>query len=129
MRQKENTADDSRTEQLKNEMAALEELREELEQAESIGDTRLSELFHEARTADTDIYSGATCILGLEDEAYPTDVIKTRPGEHLRDNPGFAAVSCPAKPFMTSERFVDIVDEQLWSIIDSKQNTLMTLQD
>lgn len=129
MSRKETTENESRKAQLKNEIAALEELREELEQADTVGDTRLSKLFHEARTADTNIYSGATCSLGLEDKAYVIDITKTRPGEHLRDTPGFAAVGCPVKPFMTGERFVDIIDERLWSLIDQKRMLLLNYQD
>jgi len=81
---------------------------ETIKNADSLGETKFSKLFHEARTSTPDSgmsngYSGVTLQVRVRDgefEVHDTPV-KTRQGEHLRGTDAWdGKVSLVAKPFM-----------------------------
>lgn len=87
---------------------ALEALRNEVLEADRIGETRLSELFHEARTSRPDVWKSATAFINIVDgEAVVDHVEKLRDGywsPETRDRFD-ALISVGVRPFMDSATF------------------------
>lgn len=105
---------------------ALEDLRDEVNNADSIGETRLSELFHEARTNRPDIWKSASAFVDIEDgEAVVKDVSKLRDGRwapEVRDRHD-AVVSVGVRAFMETDIFKSLARDDLHQRIQAaKQN-------
>lgn len=109
-----------RAEEYEAQIDALEDLRHEVMEADSIGDTRLSELFHEARTNRPDVWNSATAFIVVEDgEAVVDHVSKLREGSwspETRDRFD-ALISVGVRPFMDTAEFRDWVDYQVQEAI------------
>ena len=81
---------------------------ETVRNADSLGDTKFSKLFHEARTTTPDNirtngYSGVSLQVRVRDGEFEVheSPVKTRQGEHLRGTDAWDyIVSIPVKPFM-----------------------------
>jgi hypothetical protein len=87
---------------------ALAELRDEVLEADSIGETRLSKLFHEARTNRPDNWSAVTAFIDVEDgEAVVSKVSKLREGDWTPETRKRhdALISIGIRPFMDSDMF------------------------
>lgn len=89
-------------------LAAIEDLRDEVLEADSIGETRLSGLFHEARTNRPDDWSTATAFVTVEDgEARVEEVSKLRDGRWTPETRSRYdhTISVGIRPFMESDDF------------------------
>ena len=95
---------------------ALEELREEVMEADQIGDTRLSKLFHEARTNRPDTWKSVTAFIDIEDgEDVVDSVSKLRDGRWAPETRSRhdALVSVGVRPFMEADIFKSLVRDDL----------------
>lgn len=95
---------------------ALEALREEVMEADRIGDTQLSKLFHEARTNRPDAWKSATAFIDIEDgEAVVDSVSKLRDGRWSPEtrNRHDALVTVGVRPFMGTSEFKAAVRDDL----------------
>jgi len=99
------------------EIEAIEALEEEIRTADTIGDTRLSKLFHEARTTSASYWSTATAFCQIEDgEVVVKSLDKLSDGRwapetrHRFD----VILSVGIRPFMSSELFIDAIESELW---------------
>lgn len=90
----------------------VEEQIETVRNADSLGSTKFSELFHEARTSAPDNhrtngYSGVSLQVRVNDDGefqVHDSPVKTRRGEHLRGTDSWdGIVSIPVKPFMETQ--------------------------
>jgi hypothetical protein len=105
---------------------ALEQLRDELLEADSIGETRLSELCHEARTNRPDTWNSATAFVDVDEgEAVVDSVSKLREGSwspETRDRYD-ALVSVGVRPFMETSMFRSWAGDDLRQAIQgARQN-------
>lgn len=98
---------------------ALEALLEEIKTAETIGETRLSKLFHEARTTSKRQWSTVTAFVDIEDgEAEVRSIDKLSAGTwspETRERYDLV-LSVGIRPFMDSEMFVDTISWKLEDI-------------
>lgn len=105
---------------------ALEELREEVLEADQIGETRLSKLFHEARTNRKSTWNKATAFVDIEDgEAVVDSVSKLRDGRWSPETTKQhdAVVSVGIRPFMATDVFQSMVRDSLEQAIrGNRQN-------
>ena len=87
-----------------------------VQNADSLGETKFSKLFHQARTTGRNRATGVTLqvrVRGGEFEVHDSPV-KTRQGEHLRGTDAWdAMVSIPVKPFMDTRTARDEIVRQL----------------
>ena len=87
--------------------------------ADALGDTPFSKLFHEARTTGRNRATGVTLQVRVRDgefEVHDTPV-KTRQGEHLRGTDAWdGMVSIPVKPFMDTRTARDEIIRQLRAV-------------
>ena len=94
---------------------------ETLRSADTLGETKFSKLFHEARTTTPDNfrtngYSGVTLQVRVRDGEFQVHEkpVKTRQGEHLRGTDSWdAKVSLTVKPFMDTRTAKDEIVRQL----------------
>lgn len=104
--------------------AALEKLQDEMRDADSIGETRLSGLFHEARTSSERTWSRATAFLDVEgSEAMVSTVAKIRDGRwapQTRDAHS-VEVTVPVCSFMSSDEFRRIAVQRIDRAIRAEQ--------
>lgn len=97
-------------------LEALEELRDEVLEADQIGETRLSKLFHEARTSRKSSWKKATAFVDVEDgEAVVDSVAKIREGRWAPETtkPHDAVVSVGIRPFMETDVFKSMIRDRL----------------
>ena len=93
--------------------------------ADSLGDTKFSKLFHEARTAKSRVYSGVSLQVRVKDgavEVHDTPV-KTQQGEHLRGTDAWdSMIHMPVKSFMDTATGKDQIIYQLrnWQQYESR---------
>jgi len=84
----------------------VEDTIDAVKNADSLGETQFSTLFHEARTTGRNRATGVTLqvrVRGGEFEVHD-DPVKTRQGEHLRGTDAWdGMVSIPVKPFMDTQ--------------------------
>jgi len=98
---------------------------ETVKNAASLGDTKFSKLFHEARTAKSRVYSGVSLQVRVKDgnvEVHDTPV-KTRQGEHLRGTDAWdSMINMPVKSFMDTKTGKDQIIYQLrnWQQYESR---------
>jgi hypothetical protein len=94
--------------------ALVEDMIDELRNADSLAETPFGKLFQTARTAGRN-YSGATVQVRVRDgELEASDPVKTRRGEHLRGTDAWdGMISLPSKAFMTADVASDHIAQQL----------------
>lgn len=100
---------------------ALDQLRDNLLTADSIGKTKLSGLFHEARTTGDD-RATATAFVDVEDgEAVVDGVSILREGQWTPETRDMhdELLNVPTKPFMTSREFKRIAVGELRRAVSS----------
>ena len=81
----------------------VENTIEAVKNADSLGETVFSKLFHEARTTGRNRATGVTLQVRVRDGEFEvhSNPVKTRQGEHLRGTDAWdGKVSMPVKPFM-----------------------------
>ena len=93
---------------------------ETIKDADALGETPFSKLFHDARTTSRRRATGVTVQVRVSDdgafEVHKTPV-KTRRGEHLRGTDAWdGRVSLPVKPFMETENARETIIRQLRDI-------------
>lgn len=118
------------------EIEALEALKEEVQTAERIGDTKLSSLFHEARTNRAGTWTKASAFVNIEDgEAVVEKVSKLREGRwapRTRDRYD-AVISVGVRPFMETDVFKSLVrdslSQQIMGARSSYQNAQQRAED
>jgi hypothetical protein len=74
-----------------------------VKEADSLGETQFSKLFHEARTTGRDRATGVSLQVRVRDDEFEvhSEPVKTRQGEHLRGTDAWdSIISIPVKPFM-----------------------------
>ncbi len=94
---------------------------ETIRNTDSLGETKFSQLFHDARTTTPDNhrsngYSGVTVQVRVRDGEFEVhnSPVKTRQGEHLRGTDSWdAKVSLMVKPFMDTRTARDEIVRQL----------------
>lgn len=89
---------------------------ETLSNADSIGDTVFSRLFHEARTTSRRRATGVSLQVRVSDGEFEShkNPVKTRRGEHLRGTDAWDyIVSIPVKPFMETQTAKSEIIRQL----------------
>ncbi len=94
---------------------------ERIRNADTIGETKFSKLFHEARTTTpsgvrTNGYSGVSVQIRVKDGELQVhnDPVKTRQGEHLRGTDKWdSIISIPVKPFMETRTAKNEITRQL----------------
>lgn len=91
---------------MEDKTSTIEDVIQEVRDADSIAETPFSSLFHEARTTNT-MYSTVSVQVRVIDggkfETHPSPV-KTRQGEHLRGTDAWdTIISLPVVPFMKTE--------------------------
>lgn len=110
-------------------LETLEDLREQVQDADKLADTPFSELFHEARTSNQ-IYNKINCYYQIDPDTGSISqltLFKLQQGEHILDHPNAAdfSASLPRKPSMTTEYAKQLIVESLRLEIDrAKQNAL-----
>lgn len=82
---------------------------DDVQNADTLGDTEFSELFHAARTTSREVYTGVSVPVRHDEDGNITDVgeiVKTRQGEnfHVRNSSWDATVSLSVRPFMDTDR-------------------------
>jgi hypothetical protein len=97
--------------------AALESLDETMQNCDSVGDTRLSGLYHEINTSSRAQYERATafCDLDEDGELEVTSVCKLRDGQwapETRDAHD-VVITMPVSPFTASDFFCDRVSDDI----------------
>lgn len=95
---------------------ALEDLRDEVREADSIGETRLSKLFHEARTSRKRTWKSATAFIDIEDgEAVVDSVSKIRDGRWTPETLAAhdTTITVPVRPFMDTQMFRRAVADRI----------------
>lgn len=96
---------DTVIEQLQKERRLIEEMRDNVQEADSLGDTQFSELFHEARTSKNN-WSKATAFCDCGGDSVTVENVgRLLEGEwspETRRNYDFA-VSLPVRPFMSTD--------------------------
>lgn len=95
---------------------AYEDLQTELKEAENVGDTRLSKLFHECRTHSKDNWSSASAFLNIEDGKVVVDhVSKIREGSWRPETKRQydTVLSHGIRPFLESDMFKTLIDRRL----------------
>ena len=94
----------------------VENTIEAVKNADSLGETPFSKLFHEARTTGRNRATGVTLqvrVCGGEFEVH-NEPVKTRQGEHLRGTDAWdGMVSIPVKPFMDTRTAQQEIVRQL----------------
>jgi hypothetical protein len=76
---------------------------EAVKDADSLGETKFSKLFHEARTTGRNRATGVSLQVRVKDGKFEVhdSPVKTRQGEHLRGTDAWdSIISIPVKPFM-----------------------------
>ena len=99
-----------------NKAEVVAEQIETVKEADSLGDTQFSKLFHEARTTGRNRATGVTLQVRVKDGEFEVHdkPVKTRQGEHLRGtNAWDSMVSLPVKPFMDTGTARDEIVRQL----------------
>lgn len=89
---------------------------ETVRNADSLGDTKFSKLFHDARTTGRNRATGVTLQVRVRDGEFEVHEkpVKTRQGEHLRGTDAWdTMVSLPVKTFMESRVARDEIVRQL----------------
>ena len=84
--------------------------------ADNLGETPFSTLFHEARTTGRNRATGVSLQVRVRDGEFEVhdDPVKTRQGEHLRGTDAWdAIISIPVKPFMDTQTARDEILRQL----------------
>jgi len=103
---------------------ALKALRDEVVEGDSIGETRLAELFHEVRTSSPRSWDSATAFIDINDgEAVVDHVSRLREGSwspETRDRFD-ALVSISIDPFQSTKEFKQVARFNLNQKIDGAQ--------
>jgi len=89
---------------------------EAVKEADTLGETKFSKLFHDARTTGRNRATGVTLQVRVKDGEFEVhdSPVKTRQGEHLRGtNAWDSMVSLPVKPFMDTRTARDEIVRQL----------------
>ena len=113
------------------EVDALESLQTEISSADAIGDTRLSELFHEARTTSKGHWRSVTAFCDIEDgEVVVKSIDKLSEG---RWSPGVrkrydVAIHVGVRPFMGSADFKHTVEDNIQQHIQGRTGTIESLR-
>jgi len=92
---------------------------ETVRDADSLGDTKFSKLFHEARTTGRDRATGVTLQVRVRDGEFEVhdSPVKTRQGEHLRGTDAWdRKISLPVKAFMQTRTARQEIVRQLKDI-------------
>lgn len=95
---------------------AILDLRDELLESERVGDTRLSGLFHEARTTPLGSWRAATAFIRIEDGVARVEkVLKLQEGRWSPEtHHGYdVLLNMSIKPFMDSDYFRDVIGDKL----------------
>jgi hypothetical protein len=95
---------------------------EAVKNADSLGETPFSKLFHEARTTGRNRATGVSLQVRVRDGDFEVhnEPVKTRQGEHLRGTDAWDyIVSIPVKPFMDTRTARQEIVRQL---VDYKRN-------
>ena len=101
---------------------------ENVRNAESLGETPFSKLFHEARTTGQNRATGVSLQVRVRDDVFEvhSEPVKTRQGEHLRGTDAWdGIISIPVKPFMETRTARQEIVRQLR---DFKRNVIASEQ-
>jgi len=81
----------------------LRDTLKHVKDAERIGDTPFSDLYHQARTSSPQTWGGVAAPVWVEENGVRVEeAVTTRRGEHYRHNAADMVVSLPVKPFMVT---------------------------
>ena len=103
---------------MSEEVTAIEEVEQELQNADSIGDTRLSKLFHEARTTSNDHWQTVSAFCNIIDGELTVDHLdklsagRWSPETRQRYD---VIISVGIRPFMRPDDFKDRMKSELWN--------------
>ena len=113
--------------ELETEIEALEDLRDEVLDADRIGDTRLSKLFHEARTTRKGHWKTVSAFIRIEDgEAVVDHLDKLSDGHWSPETRQRydAIIGVGVRPFMESAMFKSMVRDAIQHNIDGARQNL-----
>lgn len=100
------------------EIAAIEDLEDEIKNAETIGETRLSGLFHEARTTSKGHWKTVSAFCNIEDGEIVVDHLdKLSAGGWSPEtrNRYDVILSVGVRPFMATDDFQNRIENELWN--------------
>lgn len=129
--QQSSSADDAKIEELRNEIEVLEDLDEDVQDADSIAETVLSELFHEARTTSKRHWKSASAFVNIDEDGIDVDHVEKISDGHWSPetrNRYDAIVSVPILPFMVTPEFKQAVRAELRQQIQGRQDNLSNLE-
>ena len=92
--------------QTQSKVEAIENEIETVKDAETLGETKFSKLFHKARTSKSRVYSGVSLQVRVRDGEVEVhdEPVKTRQGEHLRGTDAWdSMIHLPVKSFMDTK--------------------------
>ena len=99
-----------------NKSEVVAEQIETVRNAESLGETQFSKLFHDARTTGRNRATGVSLQVRVRDGEFEVhdNPVKTRQGEHLRGTDAWdSIISIPVKPFMDTQTAKQEIVRQL----------------
>jgi len=97
----------------------VENTIESVRNADSLGETQFSTLFHEARTTGRNRATGVSLQVRVRDGEFEVheSPVKTRQGEHLRGTDAWdGIISIPVKPFMDTQTARQEIVRQLLDV-------------
>lgn len=125
-----------KVESYEQDIAAVEAFKAEIKSAETLGETALSGLFHEARTNKKSVWSGATAFCDIVDgEVVVDDVRKIREGDwtpETRERYDML-LTLPVRPFMETDickSFIrDNLEQKLLSLRETAHSYRRAAED
>ena len=112
------------------EIEALETLQDEISSADKIAETRLSKLFHEARTTKKGHWKSVTAFCDIEDgEIVVKSLDKISDGRWSPETRQRydVLISVGVRPFMEARNFKRTVQDDITQAIQGRQNTIGNL--
>jgi hypothetical protein len=92
-----------------------------VKEAETLGETEFSKLFHEARTSSSQTFNGVSVPVKVNEGEIVDigNVVKTRKGEHfhVRDSCWDNVISLPVRPFMETKVAKPHINRQIKEIL------------
>jgi len=113
------------------EIEAIEALEDEIQNADAIGDTRLSGLFHEARTTSARHWKTVSAFCNIEDGEIVVDHLdKLSDGRWSPEtrNRYDVVLHVGIRPFMSSSEFRQTIKDELWQSKSGRINTVENLK-